>query len=582
MAITGIKGQFYYGPNQFADHKVLVIRYRLSQDVMNLDLSSLKRIIPGTVQQLMPMDELLREDRFQDLNELLVFLVRVFLNMKGDLQLGVEVQRGSDGHYNLIVDWDYEAVANHATNIALFLMSYLTSKGQISEQDAFKRFNSMIDSLMFSLPFEIVQVMNQRARKRNIPFYHTYMSSQVFLYGQGKQGIIYNHASNSNDSLFGYYLAKDKMQASSFLASIGFPVTKQNVVTTLEDCKKAVQEIGFPAVIKPLTGKGGQGVTTNIKTLDEVPEAFEIAKKDSDGKILVENFAEGQIYRITITQGKLNSLYLMNPAHVIGDGQSSILELIQQVNSKREEDRKKGIRFKSLAVDDVAMKVMSQQGFTPTSIPKDGQRVNLRTVGNRASGGTFERLPFEQMHPDVLEMMLTMFRAFKIDNLGIDYISNDISQSWRDSGTIIEVNPFISVDDILADNIFASQFPEDKDARIKTILIVSESERKALSFYDSILKQESGVGFLSNDKMLFDGGKMKMPDNTIYKHCVGMFLNPDCTELVVHQTARDIMNDGLPLDYFDQCYIDQASKAENDEITSWLEKFVGSIHVQEN
>ncbi len=579
MALKGIKGQFYYGPNRFSDHKVLVISYSASQDAVNFDLSSLKRIIPGAVQQLMPMDELLRHGRFESLNELLIFLVKTFLNMKGDLKLDVQIKAAEADGYHLIVDWDYEAVATHATNLALFLISFLSESDQISEQEAFKRFNTMIDSLMFSLPFEIVQVMNQRARKRNIPFYYAGMSSQVFLYGQGINGIIYNHASNSNDSLFGYFLAKDKMQASSFLSSLGFPVTTQKVVGTLQDCKNAVEEIGFPAVIKPLSGKGGKGVTTNIQSFEEVADAFELAMRDSDGKILVENYAEGQIYRITITQGKLNSLYLMNPAHVMGDGRSSILQLIQNVNQKREEDRKQGMRFKNLAIDDAAMKVMSQQGFTPNSIPKDGERVNLRTVGNRASGGTFERLPFEQMHPDVHEMMLTMFKAFKIDNLGVDYISDDISRSWRETGTIIEVNPFISVDNILADNIFASQFPENKDARIKTILYVSDEQHKALEHYEGLLETESGVGFVSHDKTLFGGGDMHMPEDTIYKHCVGMFLNPTCSCLMVHLSAEDITAEGLPIDCFDHCYIDQGSTSENDEIKSWLEKYVGSVHV---
>lgn len=71
------------------------------------------------------------------------------------------------------------------------------------------------------------------------------------------------------------------------------PSPQFKIVYSLAQAIEAIEEIGFPVVIKPADNAGSRGVTLVLKG-DDVNDAFESSKNYSrQGKVLVESFMEG-------------------------------------------------------------------------------------------------------------------------------------------------------------------------------------------------------------------------------------------------------------------------------------------------
>jgi cyanophycin synthetase len=121
------------------------------------------------------------------------------------------------------------------------------------------------------------------------------------------------------------------------LSAAGIPVPKHTVVTLreYEVALSHLQSSHGPVVVKPaaLTG-GGFGVTTNVATPRALRSAMAWAR--GYGKdILIEDQVDGDCYRILLLDGEHLDSILRRPATVIGDGRSTIRQLLSRENRRR-------------------------------------------------------------------------------------------------------------------------------------------------------------------------------------------------------------------------------------------------------
>ena len=82
--------------------------------------------------------------------------------------------------------------------------------------------------------------------------------------------------------------------------------------------------------IKPLSGKHGKGVITAIKDLPKLEEQLAL----SNFPMLVEEQLVGIEYRVVCMNFKFVATAFRKPAHVVGNGQNTIQELISQKNER--------------------------------------------------------------------------------------------------------------------------------------------------------------------------------------------------------------------------------------------------------
>ena len=98
--------------------------------------------------------------------------------------------------------------------------------------------------------------------------------------------------------------------------------------------------MGFPVVTKPLDGNHGRGVGLNLTDEKSVRLGFERALEQSrDGRVVVETFVQGNDYRMLVIAGRMVAIAERVPAHVIGDGEHTVRELVEITN----QDPRRGI-----------------------------------------------------------------------------------------------------------------------------------------------------------------------------------------------------------------------------------------------
>lgn len=275
------------------------------------------------------------------------------------------------------------------------------------------------------------------AYKLDIP--HMFLTRDIIQFGYGHGSRLFNSSLTDETPAIGTSLVKNKQISSNIMKRAGFPVPKQIGVSSVESAVNAAKKIGYPVVLKPSDQDMGRGVFSRIKTEGQLrsyfPKTFAISKN-----IIVEKHEEGENYRVNVVKGKVVRAREQLGARVIGDGRSTIYQLIQREN----QDSRRGVgRFYDLSpiiINNDLNEVLAAQHMSVNDIPKVGQRVWLAHHTNASQGGiSLDRT--NEIHPDNSDLCVRATQLFGLDISGIDIIIKDISKSYLDiGGAICEVN----------------------------------------------------------------------------------------------------------------------------------------------
>ncbi|MBC8246637.1 MAG: cyanophycin synthetase, partial [Deltaproteobacteria bacterium] len=211
------------------------------------------------------------------------------------------------------------------------------------------------------------------------------------------------------------------------------------VVSTEEEAIVVFDEIGAAVVVKPDVGNHGKGATINITDLDQLKTAFRVAQARFPD-VIVEEYVKGFDFRLLVIDGKLIAAAKREPAHVIGDGISSIKNLIQKTNT----DPRRGFGHEKvltlIEIDDMTERLLSLRGLSPDSVPGEGEKVYLKATANLSQGGTATDVT-DEVNPDIRLMAERAARIIGLDCVGVDALANDISLPLKQSGIkVVEIN----------------------------------------------------------------------------------------------------------------------------------------------
>jgi cyanophycin synthetase len=276
------------------------------------------------------------------------------------------------------------------------------------------------------------------AEERGIPWLRLNNQSLVQL-GHGKFQQRIQATITSRTSHIAVELASDKEETNKILATLGLPVPKQELVQNERQAIRAAHRIGFPVVTKPYNGNHGRGISIRLTTDDEVAHGFAAACEHSRS-VIVETFMEGDDHRLLVVNGELVAATRRTPGHVVGDGEHTIAQLTEMVN----QDPRRGVGHEKvltrLELDSQAQKMLERVALTTESIAPAGQVVYLRSTANLSTGGTATDVT-DVIHPDNREMAERAVRAIGLDVGGVDFLSKNITESYRTiGGGICEVN----------------------------------------------------------------------------------------------------------------------------------------------
>ena len=460
---------------------------------------------------------------------------------------------GQPGHYNMVFQYMDAEVGREASDLALQLIHSLlpdevrpddapNEEWDFSEQrDGFIRyaqrraFGPSTASLV------------KAAEERNIPWIRLNRQSLV-QFGHGRYQQRIQATTTGRTSNIAVELASDKEETNSILRDLGLPVPKQYVVRNSRDAKRAAQRIGFPVVLKPLAGNHGRGVSINMKTPEEVEVAFEKAREHGRN-VVVESFLEGYDHRLLVVNGSLVAAAKRMPGHVVGDGKHTIEELVEIVN----QDPRRGVGHEKvltrLEFDHQAERLLKKLGYDRNTVPDKDEIVELRSTANLSTGGTAIDVT-DVIHPDNREMAERTINAIGLDIGGVDFLTKDITESYRATGGgICEVNagpgfrmhvaPSEGTPRDVAGPVIDMLFPPDQPSRIPIAAVTGTNGKTTTSRMLAHILKMTGytVGLTSTDGVYIDG-QLSVSGDMTGPVSAKMILRDPSVDAAVMETAR--------------------------------------------
>jgi cyanophycin synthetase len=395
------------------------------------------------------------------------------------------------------------------------------------------------------------------AERRGIPVMRLDEKSLIQL-GHGRYQQRIRASITGRTSFVATELASDKAMTKKLLDESGIPVPRGVVVREPDDAVRAARRLGFPLVTKPLDGNHGRGVTIGIANEEQLRFGFAEAQRQAKGRdVIVEQFFQGNDHRILVVNGRMIAVAERVPAQVLGDGVSTIRQLVDEVNrDPRRGDGHENVMTR-IRIDSIVEEYLGRSGLTPDSIPEAEQIVQLRATANLSTGGTaIDRT--NEIHPDNVEIAKRAAMIVGLDVCGVDFVCPDITRSVRETGGgVIEVNaapglrmhiePSEGAPRDVAKPIIEMLFPRGTPARVPIVAItgtngkstVGRMVKHIIRYTGCTVGLTSTTGVYINDVLVHEG-------DATGPRSARMVLRDPTVEVAVLETARGgLLREGL-------------------------------------
>lgn len=344
---------------------------------------------------------------------------------------------GEEGVYNVVFSYMEESVGRFAAKSAVRICEALINGEDYNLEEDIQEMRELRESSRLGPSTGSIV---EEAQSRGIPWIRLNKYSLVQLgYGANQKRI--QATVTSETSSIGVELACDKEDTKYLLEQAEVEVPKGEIIRRERSLEEACRYVGYPLVIKPVDGNHGRGITVDIQNYEDALIAFNHAKDSSrSGAIIVEKFITGQDYRLLVINNKLVAGAIRTPAHVIGDGKSTIKELVDKVNS----DPRRGFGHENvltqITINELTETIIKDAGYTVNSIIAQGEKLILKDTANLSTGGTAEDIT-DIIHPANVSMAERISKIIDLDICGIDIMTTDISQPLSETGgAVLEVN----------------------------------------------------------------------------------------------------------------------------------------------
>lgn len=398
------------------------------------------------------------------------------------------------------------------------------------------------------------------ARRLDIPFYRPDPMGLTLQLGQGHRRRLYYSTLVEPISHLSANLAHDKLATLRILQKSGLPVLKAMQVSSEEDAIAAAARIGHPVVIKPVDGSQGAGVSVGLTSDQQFREAYRLAAR-SGSLVMVERFAPGDDHRLLVVEGKLIAAARRIPAHVTGNGRSTIAALIEELNTDPRRGDGHAKVMNKVKVDWRLTDVLERQSLTLDSIPPPGRVVLLSLAGNISQGGTAVDVT-NAVHPDNREAAERAAIQIGLDVVGVDFISPDIAKSWRlGEGWILELNApaglrphwIANPDQDVTTPIIRHMYPQGSEARIPTAGVTGSMGKTTTCQMLAGMGRAAGktVGLSTTQGVWSGGFRVAAADWSSGAAAVSLLTDPT-VELGIFEFARGGLNKwGMSIDGVD-------------------------------
>lgn len=273
------------------------------------------------------------------------------------------------------------------------------------------------------------EILINKARKLNIKVQLVSKNKKIFRFIKNNQSkYVVGELAPLNNSV-GTRLSKDKHITKNILNKIGIKTPQGFLLHDWKEVHILIKtgKLSYPLVVKPNEKAAGTDVAANIQNIKELKTIVSLMEKKYPD-FIVEKYCEGDDHRLTVIDGKVVASCKRVRPFIIGDGVSSLEELIEVFNKKREYKVK---------VDNEVLRSLKKQGIGLDSIIEKDKKVNLRENSNMTTGGMVVDVT-DMVNPKFKKIAVKAVSELSLRFAGVDIITPDIS---KDSKYVItEIN----------------------------------------------------------------------------------------------------------------------------------------------
>jgi len=477
---------------------------------------------------------------------------------------------GTKGVYNVVFSYMEEAVGIYAAKAAVKIAEALIKGQQYDLENDIRSMRELRESVRFGPSTGSIV---DEAIARDIPFIRINKDSLVQL-GYGKNQVRFRATMTDRTSSIAVDLASDKDETKRMLKDAAIPVAKGVCISSPDDLEEAVNDLGFPLVFKPLDGNHGKGASINVKTMEEAKAAFDHAKKYSR-KIIIERFITGFDFRVLVINHRFIAAALREPANVVGDGKSTIQQLIDEENK----DPRRGYGHENvlteISVDRETLDQLAKKNYTLETVLKKDELCYLKGTANLSTGGTSTDVT-DIIHPHNIFICERISRVIGLDICGIDIMASDLTEPLeKTGGVVLEVNaapgfrmhlaPAKGLPRNVAAPVIDMLYPAGKSCRIPIIAITGTNGKTTTTRLIAHIVKDNGyrVGFTTSDGIYVQNSMLTKGDTTGPVSAEFILKDPT-VEFAVLETARGgILRAGLG---FGRCDVGVVTNIQEDHM----------------
>ncbi len=409
------------------------------------------------------------------------------------------------------------------------------------------------------------------AATRGIPCRRMTDGSLVQLGEGAKQHRIWTAETDETGSI-GEDIAQDKELTKMLLRQVGVPVPQGRVAQTADEACQIAREIGFPVVTKPRDANHGRGISFDLRTCEGITEAFDHALGENSAGttgVIVEQFARGPAHRLLVVGDRLIAATRGQSDVVIGDGRSTITELIDEANRDPRRGENYTDKLDTMALNEAAELRLKRKGLTRESVLEVGQEIIVCVNGDLTTDETSE------VHPAVAERAVLAAQTVGLNIAGLDVVATDISRPLEEQGgVIIEVNagPALSIHveplyghpQPVGDAIVELMFPGGDDGRIPIIGIAGGSEASQIGLLIAGLLRKLGrrVGIALGCEISVDGQRPYVLRGSDQDRIRSLLLHPRVEAAIFESQSEESLAIGLGCDRCDVAVLTNLVSAE--------------------
>lgn len=275
------------------------------------------------------------------------------------------------------------------------------------------------------------RILVDEARRRGIGVEVLDAGHGFFRLSHGGRTITCRESLSELTSAVAMSRCDDKRVTRNVLTGAGLRMPDQ-ILAGDDDALRAFLTRHGRVVVKPARGEQGHGVKVDLRSLDEMKNAIDDARRFCED-VIVEELVPGDDLRIVVIDYKVVAAAMRRPAEITGDGENPVRTLIEK-QSRRRQAATSG--ESSIPVDAETERCVKAAGKTMDTVLPPGETLVVRKTANLHTGGTIHDMT-ARLHPKLADVAERAARSLEIPVVGFDFMVPDVE---RDEYAIIEAN----------------------------------------------------------------------------------------------------------------------------------------------